>query len=118
MAYAGIHDLTGTDPNPWVWYDLTDDSPVGGAFPEGACGISIAQQANDITIEVLTTSGLVYETECDVDTGNPLGLDCTESWAPITDQPSAGDPPPTLNALRNLKPSKPLARLPKGVAVN
>ncbi|MFF3287983.1 hypothetical protein [Streptomyces sp. NPDC003023] len=94
IAYAGARQLTGPNAGTWIWYDLTDGDSEENPFPADPCAISIAQQANDITIEVLTEEGLIYETECMVNpAGTAFGLTCDEEWSPITDQPSAGDPP-------------------------
>jgi hypothetical protein len=89
MAYAGIRDLQPT-PGDFTWYDLTDD---GTGFPDGACSISIASQANDVSIQVLTTEGEVFETVCEVDTapGGESVLTCDEVWEELT-TPDSGDP--------------------------
>lgn len=115
IAYAGVRNLAGMAPSPWIWYDLTDDDTANNPFPADPCAISIAQQANDITIQVLTEEGLVYETECTVDTGNPLGLNCDEEWFPITDQPSPGDPGNGAEAALDRAPGADLNHRAKGM---
>ncbi|MGN9792315.1 hypothetical protein ACTMTU_14630 [Streptomyces sp. OZ13] len=94
VAYAGIRNLTGTEPGPFIWYDLTDDPGTG--FPPNPCAISIASQTNaagGVSIQVLTTEGEVFETTCEVGVpGDPFVLDCDEVWTELT-TPTPGDPP-------------------------
>ncbi|MGW0364984.1 hypothetical protein [Streptomyces sp. NPDC002990] len=96
-AFAGIRGLTPT-PSDYIWYDLTDNTGPNPSedptYPAGACAISIAAQGNNVTIEVLTTGGELYETNCDPQ--NVMGVDtlvCTEIWTLV-------DPGPNGSALR------------------
>ncbi|WP_208545414.1 hypothetical protein [Streptomyces sp. Tu 2975] len=94
VAYAGIRSLTGTEPGPFIWYDLTDDP--GTNYPDDACAISIASQTNaagGVSVQVLTTEGEVFETTCEVGVpGDPFALDCDEVWEELS-TPTPGDPP-------------------------
>ncbi|NUR42981.1 MAG: hypothetical protein HOV73_23130, partial [Streptomyces sp.] len=90
-AYAGIRDL---QPNPgsYLWTDLSglDD------YPSDACGISIAQQAlgggteGDVNIDVITTTGAIWETTCDVNNGDAPTLTCNVAWSLVKLQPTPG----------------------------
>ncbi|MFD9302702.1 hypothetical protein ACFWCB_08440 [Streptomyces sp. NPDC060048] len=88
ITYAGIRDLTGPgSPTPWRWYDLTD---TGETYPTDACAVSVSSQANIVNIEVLTTAGEIYETQCTINPGTPDALVCNEVWAAAAPQPAAG----------------------------
>lgn len=84
IAYAGIRtlDLVGS-PGPFVWYDLTDGDPAG-SYPADACSssINLIGESDLASIRVMTTTGEVFETQCDVD---PLGpaLTCDEIWTQL-----------------------------------
>ncbi|MFJ6047260.1 hypothetical protein [Streptomyces sp. NPDC092307] len=111
-AYAGIRRLAGPNAGTWVWYDLTTNPQ--GQYPDGACGISIGDQANVLAIEVVTTAGVIWETSCDVNTG-PGTLSCDGVWSPLTLQPDANDPDLRRGAatapIRPMDPN----HLPKGL---
>lgn len=63
-AYVGIRRNTPTI-SAFTWYDLTNGGTPPGTYPTTACAISVSEQANLVSIEVLTTANLVYETTCD-----------------------------------------------------
>ncbi|MFG2974802.1 hypothetical protein ACGFYY_17675 [Streptomyces sp. NPDC048331] len=90
-TYAGIRELSngGATVGPWTWYDLTFN-PTGG-YPADACGVSIGHQANRLVIEVVTETGLIYETFCTVQPG-PGTLTCNGVWNLDNPQPEPGDP--------------------------
>ncbi|MCH0538187.1 hypothetical protein I3F58_01145 [Streptomyces sp. MUM 203J] len=92
ITYAGIRALTGPNVDRgYVWYDLTDD---GEGYPMGACSVSIANQANGTSIQVLTTDGEVYETVCEVENSTDT-LDCDEVWMQL-ETPEPGDDGPEV----------------------
>ncbi|MET9320006.1 hypothetical protein ABZX75_07390 [Streptomyces sp. NPDC003038] len=94
-AFAGIRSLTPS-PSDYIWYDLTDNNGPNPSedptYPAGACAISIAAQANNVSIEVLTTGGALYETTCDPQ--NVMGTDtlvCTEIWTLVDPGPNGSN---------------------------
>ncbi len=100
-AYAGVRDLTGDDPGPFLWTDLTGNDN----YPQNACGISVEghaqgdQTEGDMRIDVITTTGQVYETTCGVNLGENITLTCDDPWALITSQPLPG-----ADNSRNVRP--------------
>jgi len=101
-TYAGIHDLRGTTPRNFLWTDLSTHAnyPAGDAagLP---CGVAInghsANTGAPIKIDVMTTTGQVWETTCvEVNSTNPATLNCNNSagapnpWTKLTLQPSPG----------------------------
>ncbi|MFE4048916.1 hypothetical protein [Streptomyces sp. YIM B13518] len=77
VTAVGIRD---TQPNvtPFIFYDLTADP----SYPENACAVSVASQANLVSVQVITTDGDLYETQCDIVPGTPDTLDCDGVWNP------------------------------------
>lgn len=91
-AWAGVYDFDADNlPAPGIqpaftWYNLSTPSTT---YPSNPCGITIAETANTVIVEVVTTTGQVYETTCDVDRGEPDLLDCPTPrvWTPAIPQP-------------------------------
>ncbi|WP_327183068.1 hypothetical protein [Streptomyces sp. NBC_01334] len=108
VTYAGIHDLRGTAPRPFVWTDLSThpNYPAGGLDPDGrdvgfVCGAAVnghnANAGNPVKFDVMTTTGQVWETTCvAVGVTNPATLNCNDAnglpnpWTKVTLQPLAG----------------------------
>ncbi|MFF5704657.1 hypothetical protein ACFY7H_19445 [Streptomyces sp. NPDC012794] len=107
-VWAGVYDFNAENPTvpgtgpAYTWYNLTAGSPT---FPANPCGVTIAETANRVIVEVLTTAGTVFETECAVNRGEPDTLSCPSPvvWTPANPQPGA--PLPPLNRKTPLKPS-------------
>ncbi|MGY1582608.1 hypothetical protein [Streptomyces sp. MN13] len=78
---VGTRDL---QPNPgaYTWSDLSDNQ---GA-PENACDITVTVQGNTLNVQVITTTGTVLETFCNVP-GNQLV--CNAPWTAVNPQPPA-----------------------------
>ncbi|MFJ9829266.1 hypothetical protein ACIRSU_33550 [Streptomyces sp. NPDC101160] len=87
ITYAGIRKIHPS-VGEFTWYDLTDGDPKG-SYPTNACSVSVGDHANGTSIQVLTTTGKVYETVCTVNP-NTDTLACDEVWTPLT-SPSPGD---------------------------
>ncbi|MFI8370371.1 hypothetical protein [Streptomyces sp. NPDC085466] len=109
VTYAGIRDLT---PNvtPFIWYDLTDPTLHPG-YPSNACAVSVASQANNVSVQVLTENGEVWETRCEIVPGTPDALDCVGEpmddigpWFELT-TPTPGDPPLKKGAAKDKAPT-------------
>ncbi|MEU3156277.1 hypothetical protein ACPCAJ_25545 [Streptomyces griseoincarnatus] len=77
VTAVGIRD-TRPSVTPFIFYDLSADA----SYPDNACAVSIASQANSVSVQVLTTDGELYETQCDVVPGSPDTLDCDGVWNP------------------------------------
>ncbi|MEU3094176.1 hypothetical protein ABZ690_04935 [Streptomyces sp. NPDC006967] len=77
MTAVGIRDLRPS-VTPFIFYDLTADE----SYPDNACAVSVASQANSVSVQVLTTDGDLYETQCDIVPGALSTLDCTGVWNP------------------------------------
>ncbi|MFE6825860.1 hypothetical protein [Streptomyces sp. NPDC057690] len=117
-TFAGIHDLRGPAPRPFLWTDLSThpDYPQGGEDADGrdvgfACGAAVnghssngrgadghgPKAGNPIKFDVMTTTGQVWETTCVAVTGtNPATLNCNDAvtglpnpWTKVTLQPLA-----------------------------
>ncbi|WP_062650472.1 collagen-like triple helix repeat-containing protein [Streptomyces maremycinicus] len=106
-TFAGIHDLRGVAPRPFLWTDLSThpDYPAGGEDADGrnvgfVCGAAVnghsANNGNPIKFDVMTTTGQVWETTCVAVTGtNPATLNCNDAnglpnpWTKVTLQPLA-----------------------------
>ncbi|MFD9218475.1 hypothetical protein ACFWDI_00230 [Streptomyces sp. NPDC060064] len=99
--WVGVRGLT-PQVDPFDWTDITTlgvDPPV---TIEGACDATIDERTpNQVFVEVITTSGQVWETLCDVDRGdeavNPppgttdpafaaASLDCDGTWTLVKNQ--------------------------------
>ncbi|MDX2563887.1 hypothetical protein PV371_30155 [Streptomyces sp. TX20-6-3] len=97
VTYVGIRDLIPT-VTQFIWYDLTDPTDHPG-YPANACAVSVASQANNVSVQVLTENGEVWETRCAIVPGTPDSLDCigtpTDNLGPWTEltTPTPGDPP-------------------------
>lgn len=74
---VGIRDLQ-PEVTPFTFYDLTTDE----SYPDNACAVSVASQANLVSVEVLTTDGVLYETPCTINPGSPDALTCSGVWTP------------------------------------
>ncbi|WP_037676381.1 hypothetical protein [Streptomyces globisporus] len=72
----------------FTWYDLTDGDP-NNSYPTNACSVSVSSHANDVSIQVLTTDGEVYETVCSVNNSTDT-LTCDEVWTLLA-SPAPGD---------------------------
>ncbi|MFJ3974619.1 hypothetical protein [Streptomyces sp. NPDC090021] len=80
QAWVGIRSLTPAPPDEFEWYDLSDNTD----FPEGACGISVSDQAGLVNVETVAPNGRVWETTCTVNPGNnPPTLTCDDDWTPV-----------------------------------
>nr|WP_301272133.1 hypothetical protein [Streptomyces asoensis] len=108
VTYAGIHDLRGVTPRPFLWTDLSThpNYPAGGLDPDGrdvgfVCGAAVnghnANAGNPVKFDVMTTTGQVWETTCvAVGTTNPASLNCNDAnglpnpWTKVTLQPLVG----------------------------
>ncbi|MFF9852761.1 hypothetical protein [Streptomyces litmocidini] len=101
ITYAGIRQNRPT-VGPFTWYDLTDGDP-GNSYPANACSVSVSSHANDVSIQVLTTDGRVYETVCSVN-NNTDTLTCDEVWTPLVS--------PTPGALKRLQQKDAAPRIP------
>ncbi|WP_129593308.1 hypothetical protein [Streptomyces sp. C] len=116
IVYAGVYDFNAPNPvNPaYTWYNLTTGSTN---FPPNPCGVTIAETANRVIVEVLTTAGTVFETECAVDRGEPDRLVCPTPvvWTPASPQPGTPPPPPPLNRSATVEPSAVGPEMDKGL---
>ncbi|MEU9268041.1 hypothetical protein AB0E04_21670 [Streptomyces sp. NPDC048251] len=108
VTYAGIHDLRGVTPRPFLWTDLSThpNYPAGGLDPDGrdvgfVCGAAVnghnANAGNPVKFDVMTTTGQVWETTCvAVGITNPASLNCNDAnglpnpWTKVTLQPLVG----------------------------
>jgi hypothetical protein len=77
VTYAGRRDLQPTE-GPYTWIDLSNNGGYPGAT---SCGVAISSQGNDLWVTVLTTTGEVWQTHCDV---QGTTLVCNEDWIPQT----------------------------------
>ncbi|RST06167.1 collagen-like protein [Streptomyces sp. WAC07149] len=99
-ALAGVYDFNA--PNPmrpaYTWYNLSGNST---GYPPNPCGITIAETGNDVIVEVVTTTGEIYETTCAVERGEPDHLVCPTQrvWTPAVPQPPGSTPPPLAKKL-------------------
>jgi hypothetical protein len=87
ITYAGIRRNRPT-VGTFTWYDLTDGDP-NNSYPTNACSVSVSSHANDVSIQVLTTDGEVYETVCSVNNSTDT-LTCDEVWTLLA-SPAPGD---------------------------
>ncbi|MGE7389674.1 hypothetical protein ACQKM2_29785 [Streptomyces sp. NPDC004126] len=96
-ALAGVYDFNAGNPMTpaYTWYNLSANST---GYPRNPCGITIAETANRVILEVVTTTGQIFETSCDVDRGEPEKLECPaiQPWTPAVPQPPGSTPPPPL----------------------
>ncbi|MFD9322325.1 hypothetical protein ACFWDQ_32550 [Streptomyces sp. NPDC060053] len=106
-TFAGIHDLRGVAPRPFLWTDLSTHAnyPAGGVDADGrdvgfVCGAAVnghsANTGNPIKFDVVTTTGQVWETTCVAVAGtNPATLNCNDAagvpnpWTKVNLQPLA-----------------------------
>ncbi|MFF1438603.1 hypothetical protein [Streptomyces sp. NPDC058295] len=106
-TFAGIHDLRGVAPRPFLWTDLSTHAnyPAGGVDADGrdvgfVCGAAVnghnANTGNPIKFDVVTTTGQVWETTCVAVGGtNPATLNCNDAagvpnpWTKVNLQPLA-----------------------------
>ncbi|MFE7934445.1 hypothetical protein ACFU6S_38155 [Streptomyces sp. NPDC057456] len=107
-TFAGIHDLRGIAPRPFLWTDLSTHAnyPAGGVDANGrdvgfVCGAAVnghsANAGNPIKFDVVTTTGQVWETTCVAVGGtNPATLNCNDlvtglpnPWTKVVLQPLA-----------------------------
>ncbi|MGW6781257.1 MULTISPECIES: hypothetical protein [unclassified Streptomyces] len=79
QAWVGIRSLTPAPPGNFEWNNLSNNT----AFPAGACGISVSDQAGLVNVETVAPDGRVWETTCTTDPGNPPSLTCAAPWAPV-----------------------------------
>ncbi|MEU5044317.1 hypothetical protein [Streptomyces griseorubiginosus] len=99
VTYAGIRDVRPSKDHTMRWTDLStlDDYP-DPATSGIACGVSVNEhsQGNQdlagIKIDIITTTGLVFETICtEGHTANtPATLTCPGPWVPLN-SPAPGD---------------------------
>ncbi|WP_405978935.1 hypothetical protein [Streptomyces sp. NBC_00158] len=96
-ALAGVYDFNANNPTQpaFTWYNLSGNST---GYPPNPCGITIAETGNDVIVEVVTTTGEIYETTCTVARGEPDLLVCptTRIWTAAVPQPPGSTPPPPL----------------------
>ncbi|QOV46255.1 hypothetical protein [Streptomyces chromofuscus] len=92
QQYTGVIDDEGDisvgmrtlqpDPGSYTWSNLSDNANA----PDNACDITVSEQGNTLNVQVITTTGTVVETFCNVP-GNEL--ECTAPWTAVTPQPPA-----------------------------
>ncbi|EFL17286.1 collagen-like protein [Streptomyces sp. C] len=96
-ALAGVYDFNANNPTQpaYTWYNLSGNST---GYPPNPCGITIAETSNEVIVEVVTTTGEIYETTCPVVRGEPDLLACptTRIWNAAVPQPPGSTPPPPL----------------------
>ncbi|MGW0883757.1 hypothetical protein [Streptomyces sp. NPDC002671] len=112
LTYGGIRDLRDSRDHTLRWIDLSTrgNYPHGGA-PGFACGVSINDfnPQQGIKIDVLTTTGRVFEIICVEDNqtdNNPAILICPASWAELH--------PPTPGANNSWHPTRTRSEPPPG----
>ncbi|MFG3264735.1 hypothetical protein [Streptomyces bobili] len=98
-TYAGIRDVRPSEDHTMRWTDLSrlQGYPTGG-HNGTACGVSVNEHSQGmqalagIKIDIITTTGLVFETICtESHTGNtPATLTCPGPWVPLN-SPAPGD---------------------------
>ncbi|MGW7357157.1 hypothetical protein ACWGI0_11095 [Streptomyces sp. NPDC054802] len=79
QTFAGIRNLT-PDATPFVWSDLSDNAN----YPEGACSVAITSQDGNVSVDVLTKTGEIWQTECTITQGVPDALACGAPWVEQT----------------------------------
>ncbi|MBO4205205.1 hypothetical protein GSF22_04155 [Micromonospora echinofusca] len=77
VTYAGRRDLQPTE-GAYTWLDLSNNDGYPGAT---VCGVAISSQGNDAWVKVLTTTGEVWQTHCDVPGTTFV---CNEDWVQQT----------------------------------
>lgn len=91
-TYAGIRDIRSSQDNTMRWTDLSGLTGYPVAETSGvACGVSVNEHAQGnqefagIKIDIITTTGLVYETICTEahPAGDPATLTCPGPWKPL-----------------------------------
>ncbi|CAL9600553.1 hypothetical protein SUDANB105_05414 [Streptomyces sp. enrichment culture] len=78
---VGSRSLQPT-PGAYTWSDLSDNPNA----PGNPCDITVTVQGNTLNVQVITTTGRVVETFCDVP---GTDLVCTSPWTAVTPQPPA-----------------------------
>jgi len=86
QTFVGIRSDTGDTVGPFTWTNLTSHPGYPGTAI--VCSTSINEHgeggtAHPVRIDVLTTTGLVYETTCSVEPSGP-SLDCDDNpWTQL-----------------------------------
>ncbi|MEV5488907.1 hypothetical protein AB0L47_13030 [Streptomyces bobili] len=98
-TYAGIRDVRPSQNHTMRWTDLSglQGYPTGGQNGT-ACGVSVNEHSQGmqdlagIKIDIITTTGLVFETICTEShaAATPATLTCPGPWVPLN-SPAPGD---------------------------
>ncbi|MGW7131719.1 hypothetical protein ACWGIA_25745 [Streptomyces bobili] len=98
-TYAGIRDVRPGEDHTMRWTDLSGlpGYPTGGQNGT-ACGVSVNEHSQGmqdlagIKIDIITTTGLVFETICTEShaADTPATLTCPGPWVPLN-SPAPGD---------------------------
>ncbi|MFF8189687.1 hypothetical protein ACF05L_02115 [Streptomyces bobili] len=98
-TYAGIRDVRPGEDHTMRWTDLSglQGYPTGGQNGT-ACGVSVNEHSQGlqdlagIKIDIITTTGLVFETICTESHApdTPATLTCPGPWVPLN-SPAPGD---------------------------
>ncbi|MFG2298857.1 hypothetical protein [Streptomyces sp. NPDC048603] len=78
-AWGGVRGLQ-PEVGPFTWENLG----AVETFPDNACAISVASQANLVSFQVLTTDSDLFETTCEINNSDNTLENCSGVWEEVT----------------------------------